>query len=84
MTTHKIEITKTLSRIIEIEALSAEEAVDITRKMYRNEEIVLDRYDCVDIKIIDLENKWNKYIEKLFTKDNFIMLKEEAVLSGEG
>ena len=48
---------KTLSQIIEIEALSAEEAVDITRKMYRNKEIVLGGYDCVDIKIIDLENR---------------------------
>ena len=51
MTTHKIEIKETLSRIIEIEAASAEEAIDKAREMYRAEEIVLDEDDWVGTEI---------------------------------
>jgi|LSQX01.3.fsa_nt_gb hypothetical protein len=51
MTTYKIEITETLSRVIKIEAPSAEEAIDKAREMYRAEEIVLDGDDWVGTKI---------------------------------
>ena len=51
MTTHKIEIQETLSRIIEIEAPSAQEAIDKAREMYRAEEIVLDGEDWVGTEI---------------------------------
>ena len=51
MTTHKIEIKETLSRIIEIEAASAEKAIDKAREMYRAEEIVLDADDWVGTEI---------------------------------
>jgi hypothetical protein len=51
METFKIEVQEFLSRIIEIEAKSAEEAISKVREMYRNEEIVLDSDDYVTTKI---------------------------------
>ena len=51
MTIHKTEIQETLSRIVEIEASSAEEAIDKAREMYRAEEIVLDADDWVGTEI---------------------------------
>ena len=55
MTTYKIEIQELLSRIIEIEASSAEEAIDKARAMYRAEEIVLGGDDCVATEIEEYE-----------------------------
>jgi hypothetical protein len=49
--TYKIEVQEFLSRIIEIEAKSAEEAISKVREMYRNEEIVLDSDDYVTTEI---------------------------------
>ena len=51
MKNYKIEIQELLSRIIEIEAPSAEEAIDKAREMYRAEEIVLDADDWVGTEI---------------------------------
>ena len=48
---HKIEITETLQRIVIIEAKDKEEALMITKKLYRDEEIVLDSSDYVDTDI---------------------------------
>lgn len=55
MTTYKIEIQELLSRIIEIEAPSAEEAIDKVKEMYRTEEIVLDSDDYVLTEIDEFE-----------------------------
>ncbi len=55
MTIHKIEIQETLSRIVEIEASSAQEAIDKAREMYRAEEIVLDADDWVGTEIEKFE-----------------------------
>ena len=55
MTTYKIEIQEHLSRVIEIEALSAEEAIDKAREMYRAEEIVLDGDDWVGTEIDEFD-----------------------------
>lgn len=55
MTTYKIEIQELLSRIIEIEAPSAEEAIDKVKEMYRTEEIVLDSDDYVSTEIHEFE-----------------------------
>lgn len=55
MSNYKIEITETLSRVIEIEALSAEEAIDKAREMYRAEKIVLDGDDYVEMEIEEYE-----------------------------
>ncbi|HRO08498.1 MAG TPA: DpnD/PcfM family protein [Saprospiraceae bacterium] len=48
---YKIEIQEFLSRIIEIEAENIDEAVSKAKKMYRNEEIVLDSEDYVTTEI---------------------------------
>ena len=55
MTTYKLEIQELLSRIIEIEAPSAEEAIDKVKEMYRTEEIVLDSDDYVSTEIDEFE-----------------------------
>lgn len=47
----KIEITETLQRVIEIEANSIDEAVGHVRKLYSEENIVLDNTDHVDTEI---------------------------------
>ena len=54
MTNYKIEIQELLSRIIEIEARSVEEAIDKVREMYRAEEFVLDGDDWVGTEIDEL------------------------------
>ena len=51
MSPYKIEIQELLSRIIEIKAPSAQEAIDKAREMYRAEEIVLDSGDYVGTEI---------------------------------
>lgn len=53
MTTYKIEVKETLSRVVEIEAPSAQEAIDKAREMYKAEEIVLDADDYVTTEIED-------------------------------
>lgn len=48
---YKVEYTETLQRIIEVEANSEKEAIDIAFKKYRNEEVVLDDTDYKDVEI---------------------------------
>lgn len=55
MKTYKIEIQEHLSRVIEIEAPSTEEAIDKAREMYRAEEIVLDADDWVGTEIDEFD-----------------------------
>ena len=54
MKRYKIEIQELLSRIIEVEAPSGEEAIDKAREMYRAEQIVLDGDDWVETEIDEL------------------------------
>ena len=42
---YKIEVSERLSRVVNIDASSLEEAVLIAEKMYKDEEIVLDWAD---------------------------------------
>lgn len=56
METFKIEVKEKLSRIIEIEANSMDEAYLKVKEMYRNEEIVLDANDYVDTDFIEIED----------------------------
>ncbi|MBK9246969.1 MAG: DpnD/PcfM family protein [Ignavibacteria bacterium] len=51
----KIEVIETLSRTIEIEANSMDEAYSKVREMYRDEEIVLDSDDYIDTEFIEIE-----------------------------
>ncbi|MGL4909295.1 MAG: DpnD/PcfM family protein [Bacteroidales bacterium] len=53
METFKIEVKETLSRIIEIEANSNDEAVLKVKEMYKKEKIVLSSDDFVTAEIDD-------------------------------
>lgn len=55
MKTFKIEVIETLSRTIEIEANSMDEAYSKVQEMYRDEEIVLDSDDYIDTEFIEIE-----------------------------
>lgn len=51
MTKFRVEITETLSRTIETEAESEDDAVEKVRQMYRNCDIILDDSDYVETEI---------------------------------
>ena len=53
MKTFNIEIIETLSRIVEIKAISSEEAIALAKDMYQSEIIVLDANDFIDVNIFD-------------------------------
>lgn len=86
---YEIEIEETLSKVVEIEANSLEEALDIVQKRYEKEEYILDYndylvvdirpYDDLDIK--DKEN--NKTSEKKNKSKDYIRFIEHKVSSQE-
>lgn len=47
---YKVNVEELLSRIVEVEADSDEEAEEKVREMYRNEEIVLDAEDLQSVE----------------------------------
>lgn len=49
MDKYKVEITETLQKIIEIEADSKTDALYKVKEMYRDEEVILDANDFVDL-----------------------------------
>lgn len=49
MKIYKIEITETLQKIIEIEADNEEDALHKVMRMYKNEEVILDYDNFVDV-----------------------------------
>ena len=51
MEIYKIELTETLQRIVEIKAISLNDAIAEVNKKYNNEEIVLDSDDYTDKNI---------------------------------
>ena len=51
MTKYRIEVTEVLSRIVETEAKSEEDAVEMVKRMYQNCDIVLDASDYVETEI---------------------------------
>lgn len=55
METFRIEVKETLSRTIEIEANSMDEAYSKVREMYRDEEIVLDSEDYIETEFIEIK-----------------------------
>lgn len=50
MKKYKVEVTETLNRIVEQEANSYEEALDLVDERYQNEEIVLDWHDNCNVE----------------------------------
>lgn len=77
METYRIEVKEVLSRVVEIEANSIDDAVDKVEEMYRNEDIVLDYSDFVRIDF-DLESYAGIPITPDFA--NFILRKAEESL----
>lgn len=62
MKEYHVEVTETLSRVVKIEASSAQEAMQRVREMYRREEIVLGDADFMgtefkDADLVDAEFK---------------------------
>ncbi|MGY6523518.1 MAG: DpnD/PcfM family protein [Mongoliitalea sp.] len=55
METFKIEVKETLSRIIEIEANSNEEALLKIEDLYKNQEIVLDADDFIETEFLKIQ-----------------------------
>jgi hypothetical protein len=55
MKKYSIVVTEVLSRIVEVEAVDAEEAMTKARSMYRNCDIVLDAsdYELTDFSVKD-------------------------------
>lgn len=49
MNKYKVEITETLQKTIEVEADNKEDALHKVMKMYKNEEVILDDNDFVDL-----------------------------------
>jgi len=50
----KIEIKETLSRVIEVESDSLEDAIIKAKEKYNNEEVILSFEDFIDTEIIEL------------------------------
>lgn len=50
MQTYNVEITETLSRMIEVQAINKDHARDIVERQYQDSEIVLDSNDNVDVQ----------------------------------
>lgn len=55
METFKFEVKETVSRIIEVEANSADEAFSKIQDLYNKEEIVLDADDYVETEFLKSE-----------------------------
>ncbi len=51
MKKYKVEITETLQKIIVIDALSEEDAIEKVKSEYSSERIILDSNDFVDVEI---------------------------------
>lgn len=55
MNNYKIEIQEILSKIVDIEADSIEEALQIAESKYKEEKIILDSSNYVDTDFIELK-----------------------------
>lgn len=55
MATYTVEIVERLCKLVEVEAENEERALKKVRRMYRNEEIILDSSDMYDksFEVID-------------------------------
>lgn len=51
MKTYNVEVRETLSRFIKVEAINKDEAYQLVRKMYCDEEIVLNEDDFINLDI---------------------------------
>ena len=56
MEKYKVCVQEVLEKVIEVEATSESEAIDIVMEMYHNEEVVLDSSDFVEVNFDNLES----------------------------
>ncbi|MBX7240817.1 MAG: DpnD/PcfM family protein [Bacteroidia bacterium] len=56
MQTYKIEIKEILALVVEIKAKSVDEALEIVKQKYKNEEIILSADQCVAVEINESES----------------------------
>jgi hypothetical protein len=80
MKTFTIEVQEFLSRIVEVEANSSEEAIHKVFKMYREEEIVLDYSDYVTTEIDFFPKTMFEHLNYLANGDNFYMIEDKQVV----
>jgi len=52
MTIHKVHVTETLNREVEVEADNMQDAIEKVQQQYKNEEIVLDYSDHIGTDIV--------------------------------
>ncbi|MDX8391369.1 MAG: DpnD/PcfM family protein [Mariprofundaceae bacterium] len=52
----EFEIIETLSRVVSVKALSEDAAYKTVKRMYQEEDVVLDSSDYVDTKIVKFES----------------------------
>ncbi|MBE7410455.1 MAG: DpnD/PcfM family protein [Leptospiraceae bacterium] len=79
METFKIEIQEFLSRIIEVEAETKDEAITKVRQLYRNEEIVLDSDDYVSTEIGTFPKESIISFDTLSNGANFYLIEGENI-----
>ncbi len=60
METYRIEVIEILSRVVDVKALSSEDAISTINKSYKKSEIVLDADDFIDVNFIDINKKEDK------------------------
>jgi len=54
MKTFKIELMEVLSKTIEVEADTADEAMTLVNKKYQSEEIILDESNFIEYKVREI------------------------------
>lgn len=50
MSEYTVRVTETLSRLVMVDVLDVEDAIDVVQDQYNNEEVILDASDFDDVK----------------------------------
>lgn len=79
METFKVEIKEFLSRIVDIEANSIDEALDKVNQSYLNQEIILDYNDFISNQIEAFQQQRLIDFDILSNGDNFYMINGKRI-----
>lgn len=78
MKTFKIEVQEFLSRVVEVEAKSKDEAISKISEEYEKTEIVLDYNDFVEVNFIDINSQsLNDEKDKLIIEITDYLIEDE-------
>ena len=69
MGTFKIEVQEFFARVIEIDAKDSQDAFAKVQRQYKNEKIVLDYNDFVDVNFIDFNSQSKEDEKNMLIKD---------------